>query len=352
MYRRMKIAAARLGVERSALAGALLAFVTAAGISPCAAASADSVFAVKERSVDDLKAVYATVRSTDEINARVRTGGTVASLAIARGSEVKTGDVLATVTDEKLALKMKSLDAQIVGLKSRAETALVELQRQVQLAQKGFAAGAKLDEARAASEVAANALKSAEAERAVITQQVQEGNVLAPANGRVLTLPVTAGSVVMPGETIAKIAANAYVLRLELPERHARFIQKGDPIAVGSRELSGSDAPIGKGSITLVYPELQDGRVIANAQAEGLGKYFVGERVLVWISAGKRNAIVVPRAYLFKRFGLDYARLETSEGKAIDVVIQLGQPARLEDHGEAFVEVLAGLRPGDRLVRP
>ncbi len=344
--------AARPQIGQGALPCLLFAFTLAAGFLSGTAALADGVFEVQERSVDDLKAVFATVRSTDEINARVRTGGTVASLRITKGSEVKPGDVIATVTDLKLALRMRALDAQIVGLKSRAETAHVELQRQEQLAQKGYAASAKLDEARAASEVAANALKSAEAERSVITQQVQEGDVLAPATGRVLAIPVTVGSVVMPGETIAKIAANAYVLRLELPERQARFIQKGDPVAIGGRELSGSDAPIGKGAITLVYPELQDGRVIADAQAEGLGKYFVGERVLVWISAGKRQAIVVPRTYLFKRFGLDYARLEGKDGKPIDVVVQPGQPARLEDHGTAFVEVLGGLRPGDRLVQP
>ena len=335
------MAAARRASKYGALLSAMMAFAAAFGTMHGAAAAAE-VFEVKERGVDDLKAVYATVRSTDEINARVRTGGTVASLAISRGSEVHVGDILATVADEKLALKMKSIDAQIVGLTSRAETARVELQRQEQLAQKGFAASAKLDEARAASEVASNALKSAQAERAVLTKQVQEGEVLAPANGRVLTLPVTAGTVVMPGETIAKIAANAYVLRLELPERHARFIQKGDPVVIGSRELSGSDAPIGKGTITLVYPELQDGHVIANAQAEGLGKYFVGERVLVWIAAGKRQEIVVPRAYLFRRFGLDYARLEEKDGKTIDIVVQLGQQARFEDHGTAFVEVLGG----------
>ena len=348
----LRTIAARLPRKAAPLAGALFAFAAAAGSAPSAAGAAD-IFEITLRGVDDLKAVYATVRSTDEINARVRTGGTVASLAITKGAEVKMGDVLATVTDQKLAFRMRSLDAQIFGLKSRAETARLELQRQEQLAQKGFAASAKLDEARAQSEVALNALKSAEAERAVITQQVQEGDVLAPANGRVLAIPVTAGSVVMPGEAIAKIAANAYVLRLEVPERHARFIQKGDPVVIGSRELSGSDAPIGKGSITLVYPELQDGRVIADAQAGGLGKYFVGERVLVWISAGKRQTIVAPRAYLFKRFGLDYARLDEGNGKTIDVVVQPGQPARLEeDGGGEFVEVLGGLRPGDRLVRP
>ena len=340
-----------LSTSRLALAGALSALIlTGAGFANAGAAA--GAFEVQERGVDDLKAVFATVRSTDEIYARVRTGGTIASLAITKGAEVKMGDVLATVTDQKLALRMRALDAQIVGLKSRAETARLERARQEQLAEKGYAASAKLDEARAASEVAANALKSAEAERQVITQQVQEGEVLAPANGRVLAIPVTAGSVVMPGEAIAKIAANAYVLRLELPERHARFIKVGDPVVLGSREMSGSDAPAGKGSITLVYPELQDGRVIADAQAEGLGKYFVGERVLVWISAGKRQAVAVPRSYLFQRFGLDYARLQEKDGKTIDTVVQLGQPARLEEKGSDYVEVLGGLRAGDRLVRP
>lgn len=329
----------------------LVAILTGAAI-PASAAAAGDVFEVQETAVDDLKAVFATVRSTNEIPARVRTGGTVASLNITWGSEVKTGDVIATVTDQKLALKMQSLDAQIIGLKSRAETARIELERQEQLAQKGFAASAKLDEARAASEVAANALKSTEAERSVVIQQEQEGKVLAPAEGRVLTVPVTVGSVVMPGEAVAKIAASGYVLRLELPERNARFMHQGDPVAVGSAELLSSNAALGKGIITLVYPELQDGRVIADAKVPGLGKYFVGERVVAWISAGKRNTIVVPRSYLFTRFGMDYARIQGSDGKTMDVVVQLGQPARFEEHGTAAVEVLAGLRAGDRLVRP
>ncbi|MGB7917428.1 MAG: efflux RND transporter periplasmic adaptor subunit [Rhodomicrobium sp.] len=340
----------RVWMRLSARHTALLALIFFGSAMPIPAKAQD-VFEVKQTEIDDPKAVFATVRSTDEINARVRTGGTIASLSIKRGSEVKTGDVIATVADEKLALRMKSLDALIIGLRSRAETAKAEAQRQEQLAQRGFATGAKLDEARAASEVAANALKSAEAERSVITRQVEEGDVLAPAQGRVLTIPVTVGAVVMPGETIAKIAANAYVLRLELPERHARFIHTGDPVIIGSRELAAGDASLGKGVISLVYPELQDGRVIADAQADGLGKYFVGERVLVWISAGKRQTMVVPRDYLFKHFGLDYARLKQDDGKTIDVVVQPGQPARLESGGDA-IEVLAGLKPGDRLVRP
>jgi RND family efflux transporter MFP subunit len=311
--------------------------------------AASEPFEVRTRQIDDLKSVFATVQSTDVVNARVRTGGTIASIFVGKDSEVKTGDLIATVADQKIALRIKSLDAQIVGQQFRVETAKAEHERQQQLAGRGFATAAKLEEARATFEVAANALKSSEAERAVLLKQVEEGDVLAPADGRILSLPLTAGTVVMPGETVAKIAANAYVLRLELPERHAGFMKMGDPVVLGSRELSAGE-PLGRGTIVLVYPELQDGRVIADAKADGLGRLFVGERVLVWISAGKRDAIVVPREYVFRRFGLDFVRLQLQDGKTADIVVQPGQPVRLD--GEGDIEILAGLKAGDKLVRP
>ncbi|MCV4940326.1 efflux RND transporter periplasmic adaptor subunit, partial [Escherichia coli] len=76
--------------------------------------------------------------------------------------------------------------------------------------------------------------------------------------------PVTEGSVVLAGESIATIAAKGYLLRLELPERHARFIKVGDPIRVSARGLSPEIAATAVGRITQVYPELKNGRVIAD----------------------------------------------------------------------------------------
>ncbi len=52
-----------------------------------------------------------------------------------------------------------------------------------------------------------------------------------------LKVPVTEGSVVMPGETIVTIATNNYILRLQLSERHAQFMKAGDTILIGSRGL-------------------------------------------------------------------------------------------------------------------
>jgi hypothetical protein len=61
--------------------------------------------------------------------------------------------------------------------------------------------------------------------------------------------------------------------------------------------------------------------------------------------------MVLPRELTFKRFGLDYVRLLNAEGQPIDVVVQLGQP--LNRNGSADdVEILSGLKPGDRIVKP
>lgn len=318
---------------------------------PATAAGATGKLRVEQVEIDDLKSVYATVRSTDRIEARARIGGTVASLAVDEGSEVETGKVLAIVADQKLALKLKALDAQIAGLKAQRENTERELGRQEELIKRGFTPKAKVDELRTQVEVVTNQLKSATAERDVVRRQVEEGEVLAPANGRVLMVPVTVGSVVMPGESLATIAANAYVLRLDLPERHARFIRKGDTVQLGARSLNAGEQKLVKGEISQVYPELQGGRVLADATVEGLGDFFVGERVLVYISGGKRRGIVIPRDYVTTRYGYDFVKISRSGGGISEVVVQLGLPSELKDGGQG-IEVLGGLNPGDEILKP
>jgi len=347
--------ATRLVLSLALLVAPLCAGALGMGLSTAAVAAgtpdAAPTFEVKPQEINDLKSVYATVRSKNVTLARVRTPGTIVSLKVDYGDWVKQGQLLALVVDPKLALRIKALDARIVADESRLENAKTELERAKTLQERGFASQSRLDQAQTAYDVAANELKSAHADRSVIETESQEGEVLAPTSGRVLKVPVTEGSVVLAGETIATIAANEYLLRLALPERHARFIKVGDPIRLGARGLGSGDKPLAEGHIVQVYPELDNGQVLADAEVPGLGSYFVGERVLVWISAGKRQTFLVPRSYVFKRFGLDYVRLKRKDGTYADVVVQTGQDVK-NTGGPKEVEILAGVTTGDRLVQP
>jgi RND family efflux transporter MFP subunit len=321
----------------------LCVFALVIAATPIAAAD----FRVELTTIEDSKAVFATVESANVVPARARIGGTVATLAVDEGDEVSAGAVIATIGDEKLVLRRASLEARIEGARAELQQARTDLARTQSLFDRGTVAQARLDQARTAASVASNALRSLQAERSVIDQQLAEGEVVAPGAGRVLDVPVTAGTVVLPGETVAMIADEDYVLRLHLPERHARFLARGDTVHLGDSELGGAMAR--RGTITQVYPRIEDGRVIADAVVDGLGDFFVGERVRVWISAGERPAFIVPERFVATRFGVDYVQMKRAGGDAATVPVQRGASVRASG-GDAAVEILSGVRAGDILV--
>ncbi len=315
-------------------------------------ALAQETFTVKPQPAADEKAVFATVESANVVPARARIGGTVAELSVKEGDEVKQDQVVAIVGDEKLVLKLKSLDAQIAGLEAQLEQAKTDFDRAQDLFSKGTIPKARFDQMQTAFNVANNAHRARVAERSVVQQQLSEGKVLAPTAGRVLQVPVTAGTVILAGEPVAQIAEKNFVLRLRVPERHAQFLKAGDRVRVDHDALGAGAARFG--TVKLVYPRIEDGRVVADANVKGLGDYFVGERIRVWVSAGKREAIVVPGKFIVTRFGIDYARLRQNGqkgGEVIDVPVQRGRELPRPDMPDAL-EILSGLKAGDVLVRP
>jgi len=298
------------------------------GLVAVAASGAGSagaeVLTVASRSVADEKAVFATVESISVVPARGRIGGIIVQLNVREGDPVTSGQAIAAIGDEKLALQMKALDAQIGALQAQSDQAQIDFDRIQGLVDRGILPRVKLDEARTALNVAENGLRARTAERAVIQQQLSEGQVLAPAGGRVLKKLVAVGSVVLPGDAIAMIAQQDFKLRLRVPERHARFLKAGDKIRVDGAEFG--DHAAKSGSIDLVYPQIEDGRVIADATVEGLGEYFVGDRLRVWISGEKRTALVIPSNYVTTRFGIDYVHIR--QGGLTTVLTVPRAPAR------------------------
>ncbi len=312
-------------------------------------ALAQETFTVEPKQVADDKAVFATVESANIVPARARIGGTVAELAVREGDRVTQGQAVATVGDEKIALQMKSLDAQIAGLEAQLSQADTDRNRAEDLFAKGIIPKTRLDEARTAHNVASNAYRARVAERSVLQQQLAEGRVLAPTAGRVLKVPVRAGTVVLPGEPLAMVAEENFVLRLRVPERHARFLKAGDPVRVDAPDAN-DEAPR-FGTISLVYPQIEEGRVVADAKLDGLGDYFVSARIRVWISAGERTAFIVPARFLTTRFGVDSVGVRRAAGGAIEVPVQRGRALPRPGMADG-IEILSGVAAGDVLVRP
>lgn len=328
-------------------------FAAALGLSAWAAMAqaqpALPSFTVSAEQIADQKAVFATVESTHVVPARARIGGTVTMLSVQEGTRVTAGQTIAIVTDPTLAQQLQALDAEITGLKAQLSQSNIDLARAQSLLRSGAVSRSVFDQAQTSVNVANSSLSAKIAARESLAQHINEGAVLAPVSGRVLHTPVTQGTVVLTGDTIATIAEQDYILRLDVPEYHARFLHLGDPVRLDPGGSPSAAETFGK--ISLIYPQVQNGRVEADATAPDLGTYFVGQRIQVWIFAGFRPGMVIPSSYIETRFGLDYVNLRTADGKAIAVPVQRGapQPTPAMPNG---IEILSGLHPGDVLLPP
>ncbi|KAF2991834.1 efflux RND transporter periplasmic adaptor subunit [Methylocystis sp. MJC1] len=317
-----------------------LAFLLAALASPSAAWAGET--AVRLAPIDDMKAVVASVEPAHQLMARARIGGTVTTLKIKEGDTVAAGAEIALVADQKLFLQMQSLDQRIRAQQAQRDKAQSDFDRAQELLRRGTSTKVMFDQAKTALDVAERNLAALQSDRGVIEQQTAEGSVKAPGAGRILTIPVSVGRVVMPGETIATLAENNYILRLQLPERHARFMRAGDRVEIGERGVNTGAGARKEGRVRIVYPEIQGGRVIADVDVKGLDNYFVGERARVYVTTGKRDTILAPKSAVYRRAGVDFVRL----ADGAEVVVQTG-----DAHGET-IEILTGLHDGDVVHTP
>ncbi|MEY3959757.1 MAG: hypothetical protein RIR14_411 [Pseudomonadota bacterium] len=313
----------------------LVGLVTAFQAAPVAAED----LVIQPIETFETKALFGRVESRFVVPARSRIGGTLTALEVTEGSQAQAGAVIARITDPKLESQLEAADARIASAKSQLENAETELARNEELLAKGATTTQRVDQVRTTVEVARNALAEAKAARQVTATLIEDGNVLAPADGRVLSVPVRPGAVVMPGEPVATITGGGVFLRLAIPERHALGLTVGATV-----EVEG-----GSGTIEKVYPQIEQGRVIVDVAVEGLSDAFIGQRVLVRVPVASRQVLAVPDAAIEQRAGLDLVTIKTAEGTVQVTVIPGAEIAGPEG---ALREILTGLRAGDTVIMP
>jgi RND family efflux transporter MFP subunit len=289
--------------------------------------------------ITEWKPIYGTVEPRNEVPARARIGGVVDELLVTEGDDVTAGQRIATVHDEKIGFQIAAYDAQIEALKAQLATAETELGRGQTLVQRGVATAQQLDQLRTTVDVTRGQLAAAEAGRAVVVQQAAEGDVLAPEDGRVLTVPVTRGAVILTGEPVATIGSGGLFLRLAVPERHAEVLEAGDTIRIGA----GGAAT--EGRLAKVYPEIEGGRVTVDVEVPELPGAFINARVPVELPVGERQGLLVPASAVATRSGIDFVTVMEG-GAEVERAVVLGEPV-----GDR-VEILTGLRTGDEVVVP
>ncbi len=292
--------------------------------------------AVTMQEVPEWKSVYGRIEPRDRVPARARIGGILTALNVSEGDLVDRGQPLALIVDEKLQFQMQAVDGELQALESQLTNAEAELARGENLLERGVTTAQRLDALRTSVDVLKNQIEAAKANRQVIEQQAQEGTVLAPAAGRVLDVPVTSGAVLMPGEAVATVGGGGFFLRLAIPERHARALEEGAEIQIIEGDMAAS------GTLARIYPQIENGRVVADVEVKDLSDAFVDARVLVRVPVGARQALLVPQDKVLTRSGLDFVAVEAQGATHLRAVV-------LGDAQGDMVEVLTGLSAGETL---
>ncbi len=292
-------------------------------------------------SVTEWKAVYGRIEARSRIPARARLGGTLVSLEVGEGDVVTAGQVLAQVVDAKIDYQLAAIDAQLQALAAQMDNAKVELTRGEDLLARGVTTAQRLDALRTQVDVLTGQIAAVGADRKLVEQLALEGAVLAPIAGRVLSVPVAAGAVVLPGEAVATIGGGGIFLRIAVPERHAAFLKEGDAIEIETA------TGLSQGTLARIYPLIENGRVIADVEVPDLPDSFIDARVLVRLPVDTRSALMVPESAVITRTGLDFVEVAGPEGLVLRTVV-LGQHQTLD--GAQMIEVLSGLVAGDRVV--
>lgn len=293
--------------------------------------------------ITEWKAVYGQVEARDTVSARARIGGTITELTVTEGDLVKAGQKIAVVHDDKIAFQLAAFDAQLKALETQKETAQAQLDRGIALVAKGITTPQQIDQLRTSVDVYAGQIAATSAQRSVTDEQQKEGDVLAPANGRVLSVPVTHGAVIMAGEQIAIIGGGGFFLRLSIPERHASSLKQGASIKINANGVDET------GKLVKIYPEITNGRVAADVEVEKLNTEFINARVLVEIPVAKRESLLVPKDAVKTRSGIDFVTVQEN-GAPVERAVILGE--QVDENNSKQIEVLTGLAAGDVVVTP
>ena len=325
----------------AAIKSSLLAVILMAAV-PAATAQ---VIEIEESAVVDYRPVVARIEAADSATARSRLQGVVTRLNIDEGDVVSSGDLVAVVTDDTIDPQLSAISSRIEGLQSQIKQAEADLARNEALFQEGFFPEARLDEQKTQLDVMKRNLASAQSERRALAARQSEGQIRSPADARVTEVNVVEGSIVSPGEVIASFATLDGIVRLSLPERHASQVAEGETFAL---RLPAREVDVRTATIVKVYPELRNGAVIADATVPGGLDALVGERVDVLAPVGERRAIRVPEDYVSTRYGVDFVRVQVGE-RFVDAPVALASPMA---DAEGQLEILSGLKPGDRIEKP
>ena len=299
--------------------------------------------------------------SEDMADAVALIDGRVEQIFVDKSSKVRRGDVLFTLVNEEIPLKIRQADSNIAKAEAQLAQAKNNFARYTRLKEKNATSLEKYDEAEAAYSSAVANLDAAQAAKAQLLVQSSRQDVTAPIDGEVLILYKQTGAYVQAGTPIALVGNfDRLFFSLPLEDKAARRLSLG-----AQAELSFSGRILRKAYDTEYASGNLGGEQIFSVQLREIMPSLdepAGLRKVVW-EVDNRVGLLEQQAYsgALLRSSRSQRLLTIPISSLIDssrsVVFVVTAADTLErrnittgaDDG-TYIEVVSGLREGETVV--
>ncbi len=308
-----------------------------------------AVVTVGERSVGAGLVIDGSLQAVQQSVLSAQASGRIASLNVKAGDRVKAGQVLAVIDDRATQAGVAQALAGVAQADAALANAKAAYERTRELRAQGFVAQAALDTAQAqyrALEAGAAAARAGQAQASVVQGHTR---LTAPYDGWVLSTHAEAGSLALPGAPILTVYAPQPIRAVvHVPASQQGLAQAASRIEV---RLPGTDrwvSPAARTSLPAADAVSQTVEWRLDLSPADSANQVPGRQTQVRFVGGEAQRLVVPPSALLRRGELTAVyvatpRSEDQTGFALRAV-RTGA-----SHGEAGVEILAGLKAGDQV---
>ena len=169
-----------------------------------------------------------TFKASQEADIKSEMAGMVQEVHFAGGDEVRRGDLLFSLDDEKLKRRLNASRAQLEAARARLRMARLTFERHKKLVKRGSVSLESFDRARTdllASEAEADRIR---AEIALVKERLEDASVRAPFDGEISENRVDPGDYVEEGTLLATLYRNSPMeVRFPLAERYLKDLHTG-----------------------------------------------------------------------------------------------------------------------------
>lgn len=356
------------------LAGSLPLQAGAAGAPP--AGVPVPVLAVGSSTSAGALELDGSLQARRQATVAAQVGGNVVQLAVKAGDHVKAGQLLLRIDDRDTAAGLARSDAAVVQAEAEARNARTHLARQRELRAQGFVSQAALDMADTQAQAAQAGAAQARAARGQAALARGFAHITAPFDGVVQATLVEAGDLATPGRPLLTLyAPGALRAVVQMPASRSALARAATRVQVqlpdgrwatpvARQELPAADAVsqtvewrLDLGADTLASAGAVSGASpgaapTATAAATALA-LAPGQAVRVRFSGAATGAATPAAAGAVPRLSVPAAAV-LQRGELTAVYVALGtqfvlRPVRLGSATADTVDVLAGLKPGEKV---